>query len=110
MKIMVKVLNILIALSSVIFLYLFFIKFADAHEAPSGWSYDNECCHNKDCGLITKREQEGSGLNLKVYITNSHDQTGMITSQTIYKISKDDSEHACVANGRVVCIYSTEKH
>jgi hypothetical protein len=30
-------------------LFLFIILPAYAHDAPKGWAYDKECCHDQDC-------------------------------------------------------------
>lgn len=88
---------------------------AMAHQAPAGWEYDPECCHNYDCapvrdGLI--REVEGG-----YRVTLRAGQHPMLAGQVAVnlfiphgdrriRVSGDSDRHACVTRaGHVFCIY-----
>lgn len=93
---------------------------AHAHQAPSGWEYDRDCCDNKDCaqvgdGAVT--EVEGgfrvylppgshpfvSGRTVDVFIPHQGPD-GRLNPKI--RPSGDEFRHACVAPwGHVYCIY-----
>lgn len=92
------------------FVYLIIITPVNSHEAPSGWQYDHFCCHNQDCAPINKIEQDPntSGLNVKTTIVTKHG-AGIVTPNTRWLQSKDEKDHACILNGRVICFYGAMK-
>lgn len=73
-----------------------------AHEAPSGFEYDMECCHNQDCAPLpedqTPRPLDGGAWLLK---------TGEVVPKSKVKFAPDGRYHLCrwTANNAVLCLY-----
>lgn len=102
------------ALGAAVVTALLFAVPALAHQAPSGWAYDRECCHNLDCapapdGAI--REVQGG-----YQVTLAPGSHPMVRDRTVtgfvphgdprIRVSGDEDRHACVSGtGRILCIY-----
>ena len=60
-----------------------------SHQAPSGWEYDRDCCHNQDCAPILKEDGDT--------VTTVH---GTARKDTLIlkpeRPSKDLGDHACL--------------
>lgn len=75
---------------------------AQAHDAPMGWAYDMECCHNQDCAPLpedqTPKPIDGGDWLLK---------TGEVVPKSKVKFSPDGKYHLCRwhANGVILCLY-----
>lgn len=90
---------------------------AVAHDAPSGWSYDPECCNTRDCSPApagtVREERRGGVLGYAVVIPlGMHHNARVAVDEFIplgdprIRVSGDDQRHACVSStGRVYCIY-----
>ena len=72
-----------------------------AHQAPSGWDYDPECCSQQDCSVATNIEYLSSG---DMKITTVHG-TDVYPANFPRRASKDDKVHACHLNGKKYCLY-----
>ena len=88
---------------------------AAAHEAPSGWSYDPECCSGFDCAWVAPgavREVAGGyyvsiapGTHPRVPM-GSPPVSGVIRhGDPRIRASGDEHRHVCVLGGRILCIY-----
>ena len=83
-----------------------------AHQAPTGWEYDAECCDMQDCARVpdgTVREVAG-GYEVRL----SPGQHPLVRSPiTVFvphgpkvRVSGDEHRHACVSrSGYVFCVY-----
>lgn len=75
---------------------------APAHDAPMGWEYEAECCHNQDCAPLpedqTPKPLDGGDWLLK---------TGEIVPKSKVKYSPDGLYHLCRwhSNNAVLCLY-----
>lgn len=68
--------------------------------------YDPDCCGNGDCepvSNITFVASDPTALPVMV-VTTSHG-TKPLTNQTKIRESKDSRMHACIYDGRLLCIY-----
>jgi hypothetical protein len=85
------------------------------HQAPSGWAYDRECCHDLDCapvrdGLIREvpggyRVQMRAGDHPMLRGAAQADVT-IPHGDARIRTSGDSDRHACVGPaGHVFCIY-----
>ncbi len=80
----------------------FLLSPAWAHDAPMGWSYAAECCHNQDCAPLpedqTPKPLDGGDWRLS---------TGEIVPRSKVKFSPDGLFHLCRfhATGAVLCLY-----
>jgi hypothetical protein len=86
---------------SLLALLLGYIAGAKAHQAPSGWDYDPECCSMQDCSTAIKIEYLDGGA---MRITTRHG-TDIYPPDFPRRASKDDKVHACHMNGRKFCLY-----
>lgn len=86
-----------------------------AHQAPSGWDYDRECCHNFDCAAVRDgliREVQG-GYRVTLRAGQHPMLSGAVTVDLFIphgdrriRVSGDENRHACVTSGgHVFCIY-----
>lgn len=85
------------------------------HDAPAGWEYDRDCCHNIDCAPVPEgavREVRGGyqvtlragqhpmlaeGVAVNVFVPHGDRRI---------RTSGDSDRHACVsAYGTLFCIY-----
>ena len=71
-----------------------------AHESPSGWSYDPDCCGGSDCMPI----QKATLIDGKWYYTTKLG-TKPVVPQTKIRVSKDHQTHACVYQNMLWCLY-----
>ncbi len=77
---------------------------AQAHDAPTGWSYDAICCHNRDCRPISSAsvKEDSRGFTLPTGETLAYKDTRI-------RESKDEQFHWCSVNGRddgrTLCLY-----
>lgn len=87
---------------------------AFGHSAPSGWSYDWECCSTMDCAPVPDaavREAAG-GYSVRVepgqhpMVTGSA-VTGFIAhGDSRIRVSGDSDRHVCISRaGTLLCIY-----
>ncbi len=73
---------------------------AKAHEAPSGWHYDWDCCGSADCMPIEMAQQ----VDGRYYYTTKLG-TKAIVPQTKIRESKDSLTHVCIHQDILWCIY-----
>lgn len=80
----------------IIFLLLFFLSYAQAHQAPSGWEYPGSCCSSVDCepipmdGLV----QEDDGWHV-IYTSARFGSINVTINYGQEKDSGDGSFHIC---------------
>lgn len=102
----------LMSLAGVAALVLALATGAKAHEAPLGWSYPLECCHNRDCAEIpSDRVKEGPGGYRVTLLPGDHDFVTAPVSHLIpYGIAKpspDGLYHICLLpNGAFICFFA----
>lgn len=88
---------------------------AHGHQAPAGWEYDRDCCHNFDCAPVPdgaiREVQGGYQVSLRA------GQHPMLQGENVarvfiphgdrrIRVSGDSQRHACVTGGGTVfCIY-----
>jgi hypothetical protein len=93
----------MIVAAALVAAFLCVMSYVSAHEAPSGWSYDHECCHNQDCAPIpedqTPKPLDGGNWRLS---------TGEIVPKSKVKFSPDGFYHLCrlPASGTILCLYT----
>lgn len=77
---------------------------AVAHEAPSGWKYDHDCCHDRDCAPV----ENLTYLNDGTMLARTKHGEGKVTSQTQRRPSGDTEYHACImpSTNHVICFYA----
>jgi hypothetical protein len=79
---------------------------ASAHKAPSGWSYDMECCGNHDCRI---EQSEVKATPLGWFVTSTG-ETIRYNDSRIHQ-SKDGEFHRCLMHkgshdpGMTRCLY-----
>lgn len=80
----------------------FLLSPARAHEAPSGWDYPMECCHNQDCGPLNEADRPKPLDGGDWLLT-----TGEIVPKSKVKFSPDGLYHLCRwhANNTVLCLF-----
>ena len=76
---------------------------APAHEAPSGWTYDGDCCGKNDCAPVTKAEFKDG----KWYYSNQFG-TAPVGPSTKIRTSPDALTHVCIVSWSpdVYCLYN----
>jgi hypothetical protein len=76
--------------------------------------YDQECCHNLDCAPVIRSQVmpgpsyagiTGGNQSLPVLWVQTIHGRAPVTSETKRKESKDARNHACIRDGKLVCIY-----
>lgn len=78
---------------------------AEAHDAPSGWTYSPLCCSNRDCGLVPADWIEEGPAGVRIV------PTGEVIpySDTRIKQSPDGEFHWCrppnEPSPHTICIY-----
>ncbi|MCG6857079.1 MAG: hypothetical protein LJE67_03345 [Salaquimonas sp.] len=81
---------------------------ANAHDAPSGWSYPYECCSGKDCRHV-KASQIRPGAD--GYLIRSSGEI-VVYSDARVKHSPDGEFHWCSIggrdDGRTICLFVPE--
>lgn len=75
---------------------------AHAHDAPSGWAYDHDCCHDSDCGpaITAIRNLDGS-----LTVTTKHGTATFPRDFKTIRRSPDGEIHACFTTYRLYCLY-----
>lgn len=76
---------------------------APGHEAPSGWTYDADCCGKNDCAPVTKAEfKDGK------WFYSTQFGTAAVGERTKFRESKDALTHACIVkwDPEVYCLYN----
>ena len=71
-----------------------------AHQAPSGWEYDPDCCGGNDCEPVEIKTDSGGNFAVlkngkKWYIHNPRS----------VRPSRDDNYHVCIHRNQVWCLY-----
>jgi len=66
---------------------------AKSHEAPSGWFYEKECCHSKDCAPVLRIIKEEVG---ETYVSEHGSVHVLPTDNVKRRASKDDNFHICM--------------
>ena len=97
----------------ILFLLIFFISHAVlAHQAPSGWYYDLDCCGNYDCAPVpdvSVREVVGGYRVLLLpgqHPLVSRPVEGFIPhGSPNLRPSGDGLRHVCIVGGRIQCLY-----
>lgn len=99
---MVALQALIVALSGLALMFLLGCQ-ARAHD----W-YPLECCSGMDCApaeaAISSWNSLVPGQIPDLVVTTRHG-TATVTQQTSRRDSKDSRLHACIHNGRVVCIF-----
>lgn len=88
---------------------------AAAHQAPSGWLYDPECCSHHDCAQVADeavREVQGGyavrvepGTHIMVPAGRPAVTSFVPHGDTRIRPSGDQHRHVCIVGGRVICLY-----
>lgn len=116
-KIVLQVLTLLLAGVIVIVLMLIGAA-AFAHQAPSGWHYDTDCCNTRDCGpapvgAVTEvRKDNVLGYAIRLRAGEHHHFPGALDAfvpadSPKVRRSGDADYHACVSvTGEVLCLYA----
>jgi hypothetical protein len=90
---------------------------AAAHQAPSGWEYDAECCNTRDCaparaGQIRETRRDGVLGYAVVVPAGTHHYSRVDVDTFIamgdprIRVSGDSDRHVCLsATGHVFCLY-----
>lgn len=89
-----SLLELLLILAIVALAIVVVARQAQAHEAPSGWSYPAECCSNQDCRPVPCDQlapEPGGGVRWTA--------TGDRFPQAKVKASGDGECHVCVQDG-----------
>lgn len=76
---------------------------APAHKAPSGWTYDTDCCGKNDCAPVTKAEfKDGKWWYSTQFGTKA------VGPSTKFRESKDALTHVCIVawSPDVYCLYN----
>lgn len=87
---------------------------AAAHDAPSGWEYDRECCGGYDCAASHGGVREVQGGYAVSVAPGTHPMVPVGRSPVVgfvphgdprIRVSGDSDRHVCIVGGRVFCIY-----
>lgn len=88
---------------------------AAAHDAPSGWEYDRECCGGWDCAAArpgaVQEVQGGYAVSIApgthpMVPIGAQPVTGFVPhGDPRIRVSGDEDRHVCIVGGRVFCIY-----
>ena len=89
-----------------------------AHNAPTGWDYDPDCCNTMDCAevpdgtvhevaggyQVTLTPEQHHNLSVPLNVVVSH--TDKLGNNPRIRPSGDGKYHVCVAhNGHIFCLY-----
>lgn len=113
---MTPALRILLLVLSVLLALLVIHAIARAHQAPSGWHYDPECCSGRDCAEVAPPAVTPAGLEFLVVpgghpaATLARRPLRIVVAHDDRRIraSGDDRWHLCLTlDGRayVLCVY-----
>lgn len=89
---------------------------AYAHDAPTGWAYDTECCGGWDCAAMADGAvREVAGGYSVVVVPGSHPMVPASAAEPVrgfvpfgdrrIRPSGDEHRHVCIVGGRVYCLY-----
>lgn len=89
---------------------------ATAHEAPTGWKYDQSCCSDQDCGIVKDVKYNDDGTMEVTGTVEGKDYTVHVDLAEMHqnsawkiKPSKDEYMHICIYVKAVpptpICIY-----
>jgi hypothetical protein len=90
---------------------------AAAHQAPSGWEYDPECCSARDCaparaGQIVETRRDGVLGYAVVVPLGTHHYARVPVDGFVpmgdprIRVSGDSDRHVCLsASGHIFCLY-----
>lgn len=86
---------------------------AMGHEAPSGWTYDIECCSSIDCAPVMAEAVTVTPDGWRVVLGVGEHFTGRTVDQIVpfddprIRISGDEDFHVCLSihTGRLLCVY-----
>lgn len=96
---------------ALLFLY---VDITEAHDAPSGWTYDTSCCNTMDCRPADGPYDEKRHHPVKIEeVTGGYriSTTGEVVPWNDRRVreSKDNEYHVCTTAGmdttRALCIY-----
>lgn len=83
-----------------------------AHQAPSGWSYDRECCSEADCAPVPDfAVREATGGYVVRLLPGDHPMVAtplaafLAHGSPMLRASGDGRKHVCASGGRVLCVY-----
>lgn len=96
---------------------------ASAHEAITGWNYDQKCCHNRDCHHIPAETVQATPDGWLVTLNPGDHPLVKASTQRLFRYvdsdpsndytapkeameSGDAEFHACVVNGTIICFYA----
>jgi hypothetical protein len=79
-------------------------------------TYDPDCCHNMDCAPVDKVEVLPSGSIASMLVPPAHAAPSVMIVTTKHgtvavptdfpmRSSKDSRMHACIRQGKLVCLY-----
>jgi hypothetical protein len=89
------------------------VALAHAHQAPSGWAYDPECCSDLDCAPVPESAvvEATGGYSVRL-APGQHPMVRtplaafLAHGDSRIRVSGDEHRHACVSSsGRLLCIY-----
>ena len=82
---------------------------AQAHDAPTGWSFDAVCCSNRDCGEVPGDWVTEGPSNITIVPTGER----LLYSDKRIRRSKDDRTYWCRPPGepqpKTICVYLPDK-
>jgi hypothetical protein len=85
---------------------------AEAHEAPTGWTYPLYCCSNRDCVMLkSERVTEGPDGFRVTLLPGDHDfvkqQTSFLVEYKSAKPSPDGAYHICISPElKMLCFFA----
>ena len=71
-----------------------------AQSAAHEW-YDPDCCSDADCAPVTWLGRDADG---RIWVETSHGKARLTTAASV-RVSHDGMRHACIHNGRLLCLY-----
>ena len=97
------------------FFFGFSVGQASAHDAPTGWAYDNYCCGGQDCQSIRIEQVEITPEGHLVTIPNGQHMTARRDHKKLFRYdevrrSGDEHFHACILpnSQEFRCLYVPE--
>jgi hypothetical protein len=90
-------------------LYLTWVDYANAHDAPSGWTYPWACCSSIDCQQISTPGDSGVKETPQGYVIESTHEV-IAYSDPRVKASPDGEWHWCAHQagldaGHTICLF-----
>lgn len=62
--------------------------------------YENECCHDIHCGPVVRQDMTDG-----VWRVSTAMGTAIVNPDTRRRASKDGRVHACIRDGKLICLY-----